>query len=391
MTMTYSRRSLSLLLAAAALGCAPVAALHAQPGSGAGARGGGEVQAQRLDAAQVEALIEKLRRQVDALERQRLVAERSRSRSDAAADSVLRALAPQIERASRVLAYLEAARSYQSADATRRSVRPSAGSAATLTPAVIETQPAGWMGISYSGSRKIEHSKKGLFIYHYDYPVVESVEPASPAERAGLMAGDTIIAYDGKDVRKRTISLDRQLRPGARVRVRVRRAGETLDVPVAIERRPVSFRSFVQLAPDVPTQPRPEMVRERTRARLAPVAPPLPMEPELPPIPPSTAPSVTAVFTGGSPAVAGAEVARLNPELRELFGVPSGVLVLSVAPGSPAAASGLRAGDVILRVNEQAVASPQALGRAVRECANTRTARLDLVRKKKAREVVLKW
>ncbi len=50
-------------------------------------------------------------------------------------------------------------------------------------------------------------------------------------------------------------------------------------------------------------------------------------------------------------------VESLSPQLADFFGVPHGhgVLVRSVEGGSPAAAAGLKAGDVILKVNNETV------------------------------------
>ncbi len=53
----------------------------------------------------------------------------------------------------------------------------------------------------------------------------------------------------------------------------------------------------------------------------------------------------------------GLVVESLSPQLSDFFGVAAGrgVLVRSVEGGSPAAVAGIKAGDVILRVNNQDV------------------------------------
>ena len=53
----------------------------------------------------------------------------------------------------------------------------------------------------------------------------------------------------------------------------------------------------------------------------------------------------------------GLVVESLTPQLADFFGVPrgDGVLVRSVENGTPAAAAGLRAGDIIVKVNNDAV------------------------------------
>jgi serine protease Do len=74
--------------------------------------------------------------------------------------------------------------------------------------------------------------------------------------------------------------------------------------------------------------------------------------------------ALAATGRGGAPgqasAAAGLTLRALTDAERATLGVPSdvnGVVVTAVAPGSAAAEKGLRAGDVITRVNDQAVAS----------------------------------
>lgn len=55
--------------------------------------------------------------------------------------------------------------------------------------------------------------------------------------------------------------------------------------------------------------------------------------------------------------VAGAEVIDLRPELAEYFDVEQGVLVVDVAPGTPAAMAGIVPGDVITRMDQVGVRS----------------------------------
>jgi membrane-associated protease RseP (regulator of RpoE activity) len=59
--------------------------------------------------------------------------------------------------------------------------------------------------------------------------------------------------------------------------------------------------------------------------------------------------------------VAGAEVVDLRPELAEYFTVEGGVLVVDVAPGTPAALAGLVPGDVITRIDQVGVRSVEDL------------------------------
>lgn len=64
----------------------------------------------------------------------------------------------------------------------------------------------------------------------------------------------------------------------------------------------------------------------------------------------------------------GASFARLTPEIRERLGLPEtgeGAVVSDLKADGPAAEAGLRVGDVVIRVGDEAVTSPEALTEAV--------------------------
>jgi membrane-associated protease RseP (regulator of RpoE activity) len=71
------------------------------------------------------------------------------------------------------------------------------------------------------------------------------------------------------------------------------------------------------------------------------------------------------IVAAGMNAVAGAQLAELNPGLAEYFGTGDGVLVLNARAGTPAARAGLQAGDVIIRAADAPVNSIPELRRAV--------------------------
>ena len=279
-------------------------------------------------------------------------------------------------------------------------------------------RPRGWLGVSYSGSIREKLQGGELYLEHDDYPRIESVEPGSPAATAGLARGDTVIAYNGRDVR-RGVAMAKLLEPGARVVVRVRRRGAERDVPVRIARSP---EAYVRQLPPPPTPQFEIRVYDseeaaaapgeapRRRPRRAAHAPgaeptqPVPAVPPVPPVrsipappapaaPPAPLPPATFFFGGASSAVAGAEVVRMNDDLREAFGGTRGVLVINIAAGSPAAQAGLRGGDVIVSADGAAVTTPTALQRVVQRAIqrDADEVRLQVVRKGAKRTVRLQW
>lgn len=80
----------------------------------------------------------------------------------------------------------------------------------------------------------------------------------------------------------------------------------------------------------------------------------------------------------------GAVVNPVTPQLATYFGVKDGVglLVASVEKNSPASGAGLRAGDVVLKVNQDAVLTRADWERVMRENAE-KTVQITLVRDKK--------
>jgi len=120
----------------------------------------------------------------------------------------------------------------------------------------------GYLGVSFDGPSVDDIRGNERVIRFLDYPRIALVEPSSPAERAGILEGDTLLELNGSDVRDRAISLTKLLVPQQRVRMRVRREGSPMD-----------FRVTVAEAP-------PYMV-----SRMAPVAPMIAMSPGPTPMP----------------------------------------------------------------------------------------------------------
>lgn len=161
---------------------------------------------------------------------------------------------------------------------------------------------------------------------------VTSVAPESAAAKAGLAEGDIVVRLDGQDVRSaRQLTRVVGETPAGRVVVLdYVRAGKRAQVSVTLEasrpramalrgREPGAF-AFTMREP---------MLMGRGRARL------------------------------------GIGVQDLTPQLAQYFGVKDGVLVTQVNEGSPAARGGMKAGDVITKVQDTAVTSAAEVTRAL--------------------------
>ncbi len=147
--------------------------------------------------------------------------------------------------------------------------------------------------------------------------LVADVLTGSPAEAAGLRAGDVITGYDGEAV-GRVRDLPRMVAatdPGTEVAMEVYRDGDKRSLGVTVGNSD-DERRVVADARDEPQGRRGEL---------------------------------------------GLALAELTPQARHSHGIgadTTGVLITDVGAGSPAAAKGLRAGDVIRMVNQTPVAHP---------------------------------
>ncbi len=81
----------------------------------------------------------------------------------------------------------------------------------------------------------------------------------------------------------------------------------------------------------------------------------------------------------------GVSIQPLTPDLAKKFGVAEneGVLVNEVFPNDPAAAAGIKPGDIIVRIDGHAVDSPNKLSRLIGTLTPGATSKIDIVRDRK--------
>lgn len=172
--------------------------------------------------------------------------------------------------------------------------------------------------------------------------LVSEVVADSPAAKAGIKAGDVIVAVDGEKIKT---SNDLQVAimyrsPGERVQVTLVRDKRTLTVEVVLEARPEEG-------------------------------------------------AVGAPRQGLSKF--GLTVQDLTPELRSRYGITqdSGVVVVAVEPGSRGYWGGVQVGDVVVEVNREPVSSVPDWNRLVSQLGEDEEVLLTVVRSGRTRFIVL--
>lgn len=183
--------------------------------------------------------------------------------------------------------------------------------------------------------------------------VLDNVQETGPAGRAGFKTGDVVLSFDNENVRsaRHLQRLIDETPSGREVGVTVMRAGERVSLKIALDSRSgtytYSFSNFPTLQNTMELR---QLDRLRDNFQLM-------------------TPGLYRDFNTGFSFFndrrlrLGIGVQELTTQLGEYFGTPAGVLVTEVDESSSGKTAGLRAGDVITKVNDQPVRSTQDLRR----------------------------
>lgn len=211
--------------------------------------------------------------------------------------------------------------------------------------------------------------------------VIEQVDSQTPAAKAGLKAGDVVVAFDGERVRSAR-QLDRLVEEtvaGRTVKMSIVRDAAKMDVDVTPEASSFahslprlrghegadadSFSFKRDLDTGRMTDDALEALRNRKFERFA-------------------VPSLEFDWDGGDfPMIWGAgrggrlgvSAEAVSGQLATFFGVEAGVLVRDVDDASAAAKAGVKAGDVITAVNGKAVKDAPELRREIADATEDAT------------------
>ena len=244
--------------------------------------------------------------------------------------------------------------------------------ALVLPAAFAQPGPRPYLGI---GVRDIDaDSAKKLNLKEVRGAEVTSVAEDSPAAKAGLKAGDVVLEFNGQSVEggEELSRLVRETPIGRQVRLGVWRNGAMQTIPITIAAR--RAQSFTYNGPWTMTGPNgqqmqfPNQMPEFNMPELR----QLPDFPGFPMIP------------AGSPMLGiMGEALGQEKQLADYFGVEDGVLVKAVNRDSMAEKAGIKAGDVIVKIDDTKVATSRDITMALRAARNKKTVTVIVMRNKK--------
>jgi serine protease Do len=186
---------------------------------------------------------------------------------------------------------------------------------------------------------------------------ITRVEEGSPAEKAGLKPNDVVLEYNGQRVEgmEQFGRMVRETPPGREAKLLISRNGATQTLTATL-----AARKF-----------RPGGGGVGTGFEL----------------PEFHMPDIPQIFTTLRSPMLGVEAESLGTQLGAYFGVKEGVLVRSVLKDTPAEKAGIKAGDVITKVDGMAITTPNELSNAVRGANSKKSYTLDLMRDHKPMNV----
>ncbi|HEY1338301.1 MAG TPA: PDZ domain-containing protein [Bryobacteraceae bacterium] len=197
---------------------------------------------------------------------------------------------------------------------------------------------------------------------------VTNVTDDSPAAKAGIKEGDVITEYNGQPVEggAQLTRMVRETPVGRQVKVTVWRNGAPQALTATVEaRKGATYFSSGSGG----TWVMPEM----------PAMPPMPPTVEMPHI---EIPRFQVLGQSMTLGIMGESLAN-EEQLADFFGVKEGVLVKEVIRNSPAEKAGIKAGDVIVKVDDNKVYNTQDITSALRSARSKKTYTVVVVRAKK--------
>lgn len=185
---------------------------------------------------------------------------------------------------------------------------------------------------------------------------VSRVEDDSPASKGGMKSGDVVLEFNGQRVEgtEMFVRLVRETPAGREVKMVVSRAGapQTLTVTTG-SRRKVATMGWSQAEQEKFHREMEKVGKDMEKLRI-----------ELPRIHVNV--DIPRPVMNWRSGTLGIDAETLEGQLADYFGVKEGVLVRAVAKDTPAEKAGIKAGDIITKLDGQSVTSPRQVTSAIR-------------------------
>ncbi len=239
------------------------------------------------------------------------------------------------------------------------------------SPLAIHTSPAGYLGVDVAD---VDADKaQSLKLKDVRGAVITLIDHDAPAGQVGLKVNDVVLAINGQNV-EGAEALRRMLReipPGCKISMEISRDGniQTLGVQL-VDRKAMEHDVWSKLS----VEPGP----------IAPAAPGMGVLSGSDLMPPGG--FHMSLFA--STLNVGAMVEPLTSQMAEYFGVQAGLMVKQVARKSEAAAAGLKAFDVILKVGADSIATSADWDRSLRSNEG-KPVQVTILRAKKQQTITL--
>lgn len=232
--------------------------------------------------------------------------------------------------------------------------------------------PSGWLGARLD---EITPKLKQQLNLSVDKGVlVRRVVGNSPAERAGMLENDVIVQYDGVPIEsmKQLVGLVKETAIGKKVSIVVIRDGKQQTLAATVEKRKEINPVYIDLP-------------EELEVHIPEIKTPKIEIPEIEIPDQNIKVQIPAFEVLSRPSSLGISIEDLTEQLGEYFGVKDGkgVLVSSTAKGGPADKAGIKAGDVIVKVDEAVVGNRLQLFKEMRKKNPGDKVKINLIRNKK--------
>lgn len=256
----------------------------------------------------------------------------------------------------------------------------------------VQSTAPGYLGVSTSTSTFPSVLDNTRSFGYCEYPRVETVDAGSPADKVGLSAGDTLLAYNRLDLLQYDVNYQSLLVPGKPLHIKFRRDGQVREVTPTIVPRGDAERVFVAARTSCAD---PSMRAECEAPQLV-TGRPFGFQAQGGALVPARArtfatPILFPTAVPGQAILGGATLQVITEAFARNSGVVAGLMVMKAPEGLAAHLAGIREGDVIVAANGTPVRDINGFSNALAPRMSEHVAVLQLSSSAGLRTVTMRW